>query len=292
MADSKNPGSSDEPLGMNRRILRRDFMNSTLLGSGGTLLGSLTPQQLLAKEDWTGYGGVGDYARSNGNTYEIVHAGHQIRDHFFTASRYRPAETNETFDCVVVGGGISGLAAALLFQRRNAKLSCLILENHPIFGGEAKRNEFIVDGQHLAAPQGSDHFSTPPDGSFFAEYYDRIGVDPSEFEYQGWDSSSPEIPVGRSFEFIQNPYGFFFGAKFGQRPGMWLINPWVKQLVGRAPGGGNACGAAAVPEDSFGAWHRPRAHSGDGPYNHGNLHDEAVWFEPRNNSDVLYPRPR
>ena len=89
MADPKNPQIPDEPLGMNRRILRRDFMNSTLLGSGGTLLGSLTPRQLLAKEEWTGYAGVGDYARSNGNTYEIVHAGHQIRDNVFAGSGER-----------------------------------------------------------------------------------------------------------------------------------------------------------------------------------------------------------
>ena len=164
MSDSKNSQNPAEPLGMNRRVPRRDFMNSTLLGSGGALLGSLTPRQLLAKEEWTGYPGVGDYARSNGNTFEIVHAGHQIRDHFFAGDRNKPAETNETFDCVVVGGGISALAAALSFQRRNPKLSRLILENHPIFGGEAKRNEFVDDGQHLAAPQGSDHFSTPPAG--------------------------------------------------------------------------------------------------------------------------------
>ena len=107
---------SDELLGMNRRILRRDFMNSALLASGGTLLGTLTPGQLLAREDWTGYSGVGDYAGSNGNTYEIVHAGHQIRDNVFTTGTQEAADTGETFDCVVVGGGISGLAAALAFQ--------------------------------------------------------------------------------------------------------------------------------------------------------------------------------
>ena len=28
------------------------------------------------------------------------------------------------------------------------------------------------------------------------------------------------------------PYGFYFGAKFGKRPGMWLIDPWAKKLQG------------------------------------------------------------
>ncbi len=217
---------------MNARILRRDFMNSTLLASGASLLGGMSPRQLLAAEEWTGYGGIGDYARSNGNTYEVVHAGHQVRDGVFAGGEADATDTGETFDCVVVGGGISGLAAALFFQRHDPKLSCIVLENHPIFGGEAKRNEFMVDGTRLAAPQGSDHFTSPPPGTFFADYYDRIGIDPSRFEYQSWDGTAPEIPVGHSFEFVQNPYGFFFGAKFGQRPGMWLIDPWKKQLAG------------------------------------------------------------
>lgn len=57
-------------------------MNSTLLAAGGALLGPLTPQQLLAavdENDWTGYGEVGDYANSNGNTLEVMTAGHQLR---------------------------------------------------------------------------------------------------------------------------------------------------------------------------------------------------------------------
>ena len=232
MPRPKDADPSGETLGMDARIPRRDFMNSTLLASGARLLGGLSPRQLLAKEEWTGYGGIGDYARSNGNTYEIVHAGHQVRDGVFAGRAAEAADTGESFDCVVVGGGISGLAAALFLQRHDPKLSCLVLENHPVFGGEAKRNEFLVDGTRLAAPQGSDHFGTPAAGSFFAEYYERIGIDPSQFEYQAWDSDSPEIPVGHSFEFVQNPYGFFFGAKFGQRPGMWLIDPWTKQLAG------------------------------------------------------------
>ena len=232
MPEDSKKDPTDRSLGMNQRILRRDFMNSALLASGSTLLGTLTPRQLLAQEEWTGYGGVGDYASSNGNTYEIVHAGHQIRDNVFTAGAHEAADTGETFDCVVVGGGISGLAAALAFSQRNPKLSCLVLENHPVFGGEAKPNEFIVDGQKIGAPQGSDHFTAPRPESFNAKYYDRIGIDPAKFEYQQWNTKYPEIPVGHTFEFIQNPYGFFFGAKFGQKPGMWLVDPWNKKLEG------------------------------------------------------------
>ncbi|HEV2716879.1 MAG TPA: hypothetical protein VGU64_16565, partial [Terriglobales bacterium] len=64
------PGSDrhDKTLGMNERISRRDFLNSTLLASGALLMSSVSPVQLLARDDWTGYGGVGDYSESNGNT--------------------------------------------------------------------------------------------------------------------------------------------------------------------------------------------------------------------------------
>jgi spermidine dehydrogenase len=125
---------------------RRDFLNSTLLASGSALLGSVTPMSLLAERDWTGFSGVGDYAGSNGNTYEVMTAGHAIRDGVFEGKRPEIPETGETFDCVGVGGGISGLAAALFFERSHPGKTCLVLDNHPVFGGEAKRNEFEVDG--------------------------------------------------------------------------------------------------------------------------------------------------
>jgi len=169
--------TSSDALGMQEPIERRDFVNSMLLGSGGALLGGLSPCQILASDDWTGYAGVGDYARSNGNTYEVISAGHQIRDKALSKNPSKVTDTGEVFDCVIVGGGISGFAAALQLQRRSPGLKCLILENHPVFGGEAKRNEFLVDGQRLMAPQGSDHFSIPAPGSFMAKFYDSIGLD-------------------------------------------------------------------------------------------------------------------
>ena len=146
-------------LGLGQPISRRDFLNSTLIASGALLTSGVSPAQLLSQEDWTGYGGVGDYSSSNGNTYSIVQSGHGIRNGDFETLPAKVIDTGETYDCVIVGGGISGLAAALFFMRQSGSGSkCLVLDNHPIFGGEAKRNEFMVDGQRLIAHQGSAVF--------------------------------------------------------------------------------------------------------------------------------------
>src|SRR5437879_5190372 len=103
MSQSNHTNRSGLALGMNQPIHRRDFMNSMMLGSGAALLGSMTPRQIMAADDWTGYGGVGDYARSNGNTYEVIHAGHQIRDRVFEKNPPQATGTGEVFDCIVVG---------------------------------------------------------------------------------------------------------------------------------------------------------------------------------------------
>jgi spermidine dehydrogenase len=234
MSNSKPNESGDAALGLNTPIERRDLLNSTLLAAGSMLLSSIAPFQLLAEEDWTGYGGVGDYAHSNGNTYEVMADGHKIRDHVYERASTEAVETGEEYDCVIVGGGISGLAAALFFQREGgANRTCLVLENHPIFGGEAKRNEFNVDGQRLMAHQGSAACFPPLPGSFFESFYKSIGVDWSQFRYQEWTGQGPAMPLETA------PYpsggktsGFFFGAKFGHPEGLWLTDPWGKRLEG------------------------------------------------------------
>ena len=237
MPSSKSDQTGDTPLGMNQRIHRRDFLNSTLLASGGALLSGLTPAELLAADDWTGYGGVGDYAHSNGNTAEVMNAAHRIRDHAFDTLPADVADTGEIYDCAVVGGGISGLAAAMFFHRGAGRgKSCIVLDNHPMFGGEAKRNEFEVDGHRLIAHQGSAFFPIPYPHSFIARFYEWIGVDWRQFQYQTWSGPSPEMPLSRTpYQMVglePATYGIYFGAKFGQTPGLWLIDPWGKKLDG------------------------------------------------------------
>ena len=136
----KHTGKFD--LGMDAPITRRDFVNGVLVTGGAALLWS--PGAALADaidayapsgSPWTGYGGVGDYQWSNGNTEAVMNAAHGIRDGAYADASGSTAE--ESVDLVVIGGGFSGITAAFEFnKRRKPGQTCLLLENHAMFGGE------------------------------------------------------------------------------------------------------------------------------------------------------------
>ena len=238
--EPKCPVSGDNSLGMDEPITRRDFLGSTLMVSGATLLSGIKPADLLAStttDEFTGYGGVGEYSNSNGNTLPVMQAGHTIRDGIYNTLPNNITDTGETFDCVVIGGGISGLAAALFFQRKTrAGMNCLVLENHPIFGGEAKQNEFMVDGKRLISHQGSAIYQLMYPNSFFTRFYDSIGLKTPKLQYQTWGGPGPAMPLANNpydtVGMANGQYGFWFGAKFGQKSGMWVIDPLGSVLKG------------------------------------------------------------
>jgi len=199
---------------------------------------AITPEELLAKKDeFTGYGGVGEYSSSNGNTLPVLLGGHKIRDAVYNRLPKDVVETGETYDCVIVGGGISGIAAGLFFQRKtNGKGKCLILENHPIFGGEAKQNEFEVDDKRLIAHQGSAIYQLQEPQSFLAHFYESIGLQTPRLTYQRWSGPQPEMPLARTpYEDVgmdKGQYGFWFGPKFGGNSGTWVMDPVRRKLEG------------------------------------------------------------
>jgi spermidine dehydrogenase len=228
----------EDALGMKSEITRRDFLGSMLLASGALLLEGVAPSELLAGADeFSGYGGVGEYSRSNGNTLEVLLAGHKMRDRVYDPLPADTVDTGEIYDCVIVGGGISGLAAALFFLRHAGPgRSVLILENHPIFGGEAKQNEFEIEGKRLIAHQGSAIYLVPYPHSFIARFYDSIGLRTPKLQYQKWAGPGPGMALGRtpydSAGLSRGQYGFWFGAKFGHADGLWLLDPIGKQMQG------------------------------------------------------------
>jgi spermidine dehydrogenase len=129
----------DRALGMHRRITRRDFLN----GAGLAITGSLLPPSLVAAA-LEASAEAGDYPPaltgmrgSHAGSFEVAHA---LRD---GQSWGDPAFSGESYDLIVVGAGLSGLAAAFAFRRSvGSAARILILDNHDDFGGHAKRNEF------------------------------------------------------------------------------------------------------------------------------------------------------
>ena len=219
----------------NPNITRRDFLNAVLLGTGALLLDLPAPAGLLAQDgSWEGYGGVGDYAASHGNTEEIIRILSRMKKGEYTTPSGPEIDTGEIFDLVVVGGGLSGLGAAWHF-RKNAHRGqkCLIIENHPIFGGHAKRNEFMVNGYMLTGPQASNSFAVVNrKGALEDEIFSDLKI-PRTFSYQ-----EPDPELGR-LQFDRTSYGFMLWQDISPSVGFlyelegkpnWVIDPWGKKL--------------------------------------------------------------
>jgi spermidine dehydrogenase len=84
---------------------------------------------------------------SHRGSYEVAHA---LRDGARWDDLGPEAETGERYDLVVVGGGLSGLAAAYFFRKEaGPEARILVLDNCDDFGGHATRNEFRSGGRTL-----------------------------------------------------------------------------------------------------------------------------------------------
>lgn len=177
----------DRSLGEDRRIPRRDFLQGALVGAASTLCGPLLRAYaedagavIRSVQDVPGY-----YPPTRtgmrGSHPGAFEAAHALREH----PNDDPAiDTHESYDLIVVGGGISGLSAAHFFRARhggNARV--LILENHDDFGGHAKRNEFHVDGALQLANGGTLEIDSPrPYSEVAAGLVRELGIDVEALE--------------------------------------------------------------------------------------------------------------
>ena len=176
----------DKDLGMQRPIARRDFLNGAAMAAGTVawLLGMEQPAK-AAQQDAPGYypPALTGMRGSPDGSFETAHA---LRDGTFWKTAGPPVDTRETYDLIVIGGGISGLAAAYFYRARTGPSArILILDNHDDFGGHAKRNEITAGGRVLLANGGTLAIESPYSYSKEARgLMTDLGIDPAALETQ------------------------------------------------------------------------------------------------------------
>jgi spermidine dehydrogenase len=170
---------------MGRRITRRDFIDgiavTAAVAASAPVLGAADPgEAIVAPQDRPDYypPTLTGMRGSHPGSFEAAHA---LRDRTFPKSGASPLDTGEQYDLIVVGGGISGLAAAYFYRARtNIGARILILDNHDDFGGHAKRNEFALAGKIQLINGGTLGIDSPrPYSTVAAGLLTALGIDPA-----------------------------------------------------------------------------------------------------------------
>lgn len=184
-------------LGMDRSITRRDFIN----GVAVAISGSLAWRWSGAQSDnyppiLTGMRG------SHKGSFEVAHA---MRD---GARWENPQDTGEYYDLIVVGGGLSGLAAAWYYREVKPAARILILDNHDDFGGHAKRNEFWIRDRLILSHGGTENIQDLRRyNAAGRRLLDSIGVDVARYAEFHDDALYRKHGLGRSVFLDKETFG-------------------------------------------------------------------------------------
>ena len=218
---------------MATKITRRDLLNGLAIGTGGIALQAysnendirVTNARHTTKQlDKTSYPpSLNGMRGSHDGSFEVAHAlaweGQKPEDHQLL---------DEHYDLVIVGAGMSGLAAAYYYRKKmGPDARILILDNHDDFGGHAKRNEFYHAGRIVLSLGGAQNLDNP------GNYSDQAG---SLLRDLGIDEAFID-EMGRN-----TPSNYLLGGKLAADVGLSLLSEnghethsgnWMKVMHGR-----------------------------------------------------------
>src|ERR687887_277392 len=183
-------------------ISRRDFLNGVAL----TVAAGLTPAAQIAAEPARYPPALTGLRGQHPGSFETAHA--QARAPTRFAVDGLPVE--ERYDLIVVGGGISGLAAAWFYRRAaGPSARILVLDNHDDFGGHAKRNEFTRDGRLVIGYGGSESIDSPK--THYSEVAKgllrELGVEIARFETAFDRTLYSSLGLARGIFFAREAFG-------------------------------------------------------------------------------------
>ncbi len=191
---------------MTSKMTRRDFLNGTQVAIGASLLYptlsacAAKEMNFTLAEDY--YPPIKTGMRGNHDgSWETMHA--QIM-----GKTWRSPSKTEEFDLVVVGAGISGLAAAYFYRQEHPDAKILILDNHDDFGGHAKRNEFDHHGDTRIGYGGTEAIDTPSHYTNEAkQLFEDIGIETKRF-YKYYDQDLyKSLGLSKAIVFDKETYG-------------------------------------------------------------------------------------
>ncbi len=238
---------NDRDLGMDRPITRRDFLNGTRVALTGTLFYAWFEAEGLTQTAPSGSLWAPEKARDyyppaltgmRGTHDGAWEAAHELRDG--RSWDHETSETGETYDLVVVGGGISGLSAAYFFQKASGpRVRILVLDNHDDFGGHAKRNEFQYGGRVLIGYGGTQAIEGRNSWSAVAKgVLADLGIDTQKF-FGFFDATAyTSRGMGQGVFFDKETFGvdrLVLGGQGNPAEGPAPPDGWWRRFAAEAP---------------------------------------------------------